>query len=147
MIYGNPANSTVLKPENMPLSPNPDTSIYLSKPNYRFSNIIGHLLQKLDRFAELKDNWDSYGAKAPSARAIQTAKNFLIDNHYLDLPFYFIAPGVNGEIMLEFSKGNKAAEVFFSDGMIELLLYDNNKTVLEGTLKNDFSALIRFFDD
>ncbi len=146
MIYGNPANSTVLNTENIPLSPNPDTSIYLSKPHY-FSSIIGNLLQKLDRFAELKNNWDSYGAKAPTARVVQEAKNFLIENHYLDLPFYFIAPGVNGEIMLEFSKGNKAAEVFFTDNSTELLLYDNNKTVLEGTLENDFPALIRFFDD
>lgn len=111
-----------------------------------FPDTVLNLLQKLSTFKQLAPNWDSYGAEAPSPIAIGQAMHFLTENHYLSLPFYFIATGVNGEVLLEFQEGDKAAEIYFNpDGSTELLLFQNNDAVLEGSLAEHFPNLIDHF--
>lgn len=113
-----------------------------------FTDQISQFLQKLDHIEQLGNNWNGYGADTPSKSAIQNTRQFITENSEISLPFYFIAPGVNGEIMLEFSKDEKAAELFFlDDGTTELLLFENDNTILEGTLENHFSDLINFFNE
>jgi len=112
-----------------------------------FSDHISQFLQKLDRIEQLKRNWNGYDAEAPSKTAIQNARQFITENSEISLPFYFIAPGVDGEIMLEFNQDDKAAELYFlDDGSTELLLFKKDDTILEGTLEGHFSNLIHFFN-
>lgn len=122
------------------------SSIYLS-PQKGFSDRIAEMFQKLNRIGQLSQNWDSYQAEAPSPAAIANARNFLIDNHALALPFYFLAPGVNGEIMIEFQKGNRAAELYFlPDSQTELILFEEDEVTLEGNLTDHFCDLLNFFN-
>ncbi|NJL14807.1 MAG: hypothetical protein HC913_18605 [Microscillaceae bacterium] len=87
------------------------------------SDRVVEMFQKLNRIEQLRSNWDSYDAIPPSSTAIDLARSFLIKNHGLSLPFYFLAPGVNGEVMIEFSNPPKAAELYFlPDGQDELIL-------------------------
>ncbi len=144
--YGGPVLSTVVQPKELVMLGG-DSSIYLSKPRY-FPPAVASLLQKLSRLAALKENWDSYGAETPSAEAVQAATDFIVGHFTLDLPFYFIAPGVNGEIMLEMSRGNKAAEIYFNaDGSAEVLMFENDEVYREGALEDNFTELINFFND
>ena len=123
-----------------------DSSIYLTRPAM-FSPIVSSLLQKIERISNLKSNWDSYNADPPSDLAVNAARDFIVNNHYFELPFYFISPGVNGEVMLEFSKGNRAAELYFNpDGSTELILFLDNKVKQEITLEDGFQKLIDFFN-
>lgn len=123
-----------------------DSSIFLSRPT-EFSEIVAVMIQKLSRLHTLSENWDSYHADAPSPVAISNAQYFLIDNHYLSLPFYFLAPGVNGEVMIEFKKGILAAELYFlPDGTDELIHFEGDEVKFEGTLSEGFKRLIAFFN-
>src|SRR5690554_4929141 len=74
-----------------------------------FSDRIAEMILKLNRVKKLPKNWDSYQAEPPSPIAVANAQAFLIDNHKLALPFYFLAPGVDGEVMVEFKLENRAA--------------------------------------
>jgi hypothetical protein len=105
------------------------------------------LLNKLNRLRDLPHNWNSYGAEPPSPAAIRGAQLFLINHHHLALPFYFLAPGVNGEVMLEFQEQNKAAELYFlDDGQTELILFQDDEIVAESNLDEGFRGLINFFN-
>jgi hypothetical protein len=105
---------------------------------------------KLLQFKRLGNNWDRYGALAPDEKTIDTAIDFLTKKvHDLNLPIYFVAPGVNGEVMLEF-KGSegKAAELYFNpDNGTELLLFQLDECVFEGTLENGLLKLIDFINN
>ena len=71
-----------------------------------------------------------------------------MDNAFISLPFYFTAPGLNGEIILEYQQDDKSAELFFNaDGSTELLLFKHDHCALETNLKQGLSTLINFFND
>jgi hypothetical protein len=104
------------------------------------------MLIRLERLSDLKHNWNGYGADAPSPGAIMYAKKFIIDNLRFGLPYYFTAPGVNGEVMIELKKNDRAAEIYFwEDQSSEVLLLDNEQVVLEGSLIKNYQDLLRFF--
>lgn len=113
-----------------------------------FSREITDFIQKLNDFDRLKDNWDSYDAEAPSKISIKNARQFLLNNAQVALPFYFVSPGVNGEVMIELKNENKAAEIYFlPDARTELIMFDEDHCIFEGSLNENFSTLIRFFND
>lgn len=104
------------------------------------------MITRLEQLRELKDNWNSYGAEVPSPVAIKYAKNFIVDNIQYALPYYFIAPGVNGEVMIELKEGDRVAEIYFwEDHSTELLLLEKEQVVLESTLERDSRKLLQFF--
>jgi hypothetical protein len=104
------------------------------------------LLIKLESFRHLKKGWDGYHADIPSLAAIQQAKKFLSENKGTVLPFYFTAPGINGEVMIECKDGEKGAEIYFNpDGTTELLLFVGNDLIQEADLENNQRALFNFF--
>lgn len=110
--------------------------------------VIISFIQKLNSYINLNDNWDSYGAMPPSKTSISNARRFLINNAHVSLPYFFISPGVNGEVMIELSNGQKAAELYFNpDKTTELLLYENDRCILENNVKDSLSKLINFFND
>ena len=123
-----------------------DSSIFLSKGTV-ISDQVAEMNLKLNRLASLPQNWDNYQADAPASIAITHAQSFLKQNHFLDLPFYFLAPGVNGEVMIEFKKGTYSAELYFlPDGTDELILFEGDEVKFEGMLSEDFRLLISFFN-
>lgn len=110
--------------------------------------IVYDLMEKLNSMRFFDKNWDSYGAEPPSEVAISSAIDFLRSNVFYSLPFYFTAPGVNGEVMIELKDRNHAAELFFNpDGSNELFLFENDECKLEDTIEKGFEELIEFFND
>jgi hypothetical protein len=144
--YGETGSSTVFENLSNYWSISDVSTVFPSRQ--AFTQEISQLLQRLDRIEQLEDNWDQYGATSPSQIAVQAARDFVLDNRDLALPFYFIAPGVSGEIMLEFSQDNRAAEVYFyQNRSTELILFEDDETVFEGSLQDHFSQLIHFFNE
>jgi len=105
--------------------------------------------KKLNSFKKLEANWDSYGASPPLDISIENAVDFVKEMDHFGLPFYFTAPGVNGEVMVEL-KGveDKAAEVYFNpDGSSEFLLFSRDECVFEGTFEEHKKELVSFFNN
>jgi hypothetical protein len=134
--------------EFSPLIVKQETSSTVLYSHTSFPEAIAEMFKKLKRFHDLAPNWDSYGAEPPAPLAISRAISFLMRNYKLALPFYFIAPGANREIMLEFQRGNKAAELYFlPEGNDELILFENDQVVGEGNFDTLFRELINHFND
>ncbi len=111
------------------------------------SDSAKHFITKLHSFKSLSANWDSYGAQPPSEKNIEVAISFIAKADKNLLPFYFVAPGPNGELVLEFRKGNKEASAYFNpDGSTELILNDGNNFVLEGTVEGNYKDLLNFIN-
>lgn len=139
------AGSSVILDSSFIIDDGPST--VFSRSRYCDEKIAG-VLQQLQKIADLHNNWDSYGAEAPGDLAVANARHFIVENQNTLLPFYFVAPGVNGEVMLEFNSGQKSAELYFNpDGSNELLLYRDDETELEGTLEDHFNDLMDYFDE
>ncbi len=106
------------------------------------------LMDKLNNMRSFADNWDSYGAEPPSELAINSAIDFLRTNASFSLPYFFAAPGINGEVLIEFKEKSREAELFFNpDGSTELFLYENDECKLEDTIEAGFTKLIEFFNE
>lgn len=91
-------------------------------------------IAKLQGFTYLQANWDSYGAVPPTELAIKNAKDFLIHADKKSLPVYFVAPGRNGEVLIELKdEQDRTAEIYFNEaGSIEMLLFESDDCIFEG---------------
>ena len=91
------------------------------------------MLTKIEDFALLESNWDSYGAEPPAKLIIERAKSFVKTADKKRLPLYFTAPGPNGEIVVEFNdRKGRSVEVFFNeDNVVEALFYSQDKLINE----------------
>jgi hypothetical protein len=105
------------------------------------------IVSKINQFKTLKENWDSYGALPTSLNAINGAINFVRMADRNLLPFYFTAPGPNGELVIEFRRGHKEAAAYFNpDSTTELILSENNQTILEGSVEANYRDLLQFIN-
>jgi hypothetical protein len=81
---------------------------------YEASKRAQEALFRLNRFHELRENWDSYGATKPKAMVIVEARSFVQAMDRTGLEPYFVSPGPNGEVMVEYRfEGGVEAEVHF----------------------------------
>jgi len=99
---------------------NHDTSLTTASIN-DFS-INERIIQLLEKFSELTDNWDEDDAKAPSVEVINFAQylvNVLSKAGHL---VFHAAPGPNGEIMLDLRNKEKS---------LELIIYPHKKVAVK----------------
>lgn len=106
-------------------------------------------ITKIKSLSQLDDNWDSYGAEKPSNISINNAIKFIKKADKDKLEVYFIAPGVNGDTLVEYKFSNKiSAEIYFnSDGTNELLVFGENQCFIEGNIENEYNELIRLANE
>lgn len=91
-------------------------------------------IKKLKSFRNIGSNWDGYGAEKPSQKGIDKAIKFVEHLGEWEQPVYFVAPGPNGEILVELKNGNRTIEVFFQpDGQREYVMFEGEKAVEENT--------------
>lgn len=101
---------------------------------YELSPRAHEALFRLQRFHELKEDWDSYGATVPKAMTILASKQFVQAMDRRGLEPYFVSPGPNGELMVEYSAENGLEiEVHFNgDGSRHLLVMDDDTILYDG---------------
>lgn len=97
-------------------------------------------LFRLDRFRELKPNWDSYNAAVPTEAALNAAERFIIRLDRKGIPPYFVSPGPNGDVLVQYKCDNgHEAEIWFEkDGSSEMLLVTPGKSPYEAPLDMEF---------
>lgn len=86
--------------------------------NFSFNDIseVNIMAIKLVKsYASLRDNWDSYGAGAPSSQAIQKAITFILWLSEYKIDVFFTAPSPSGEILVEIKNGIANLEFEFSN--------------------------------
>jgi hypothetical protein len=126
---------------------NTTSVVYVSFTSTSFSEEAKQIISRLTSFRTLEENWDSYGAVAPNQQIIENAIRFVKKADKNLLPFFFAAPGPNGELVIEFKKGNREAAAYFNpEGTTELILSENNQTQLEGSLEDNYKDLLSFMN-
>ncbi len=82
-------------------------------PNKDIASKI-RIINQLNDFALLEENWDSYGAIRISEivieKAISIVKNLYLNNIFV----YYTAPSPSGDILLELKNKNKTLEIEIS---------------------------------
>ncbi|MDV3310531.1 MAG: hypothetical protein LOY03_17115 [Cyclobacteriaceae bacterium] len=124
-----------------------ESLIIFHVPPFDLSTSAAQFISKIKSFEHLKPNWDSYGAIPPSGDTVEKAVAFVRRADSNLLPVYFVAPGPNGEIVVEFRNGNREASVYFNpDGSDDVILSEGNEVVSEGTLDEDYQNLLSFIN-
>lgn len=91
-----------------------------------YSKQFSELSNKLNRFSELEDGWDSYNAEPPNRKAIANLKKALFVTRRLELLPSDVCPSVEGGTGIYFAENNKYADIeFFNSG--EILVGLSNK--------------------
>lgn len=115
--------------------------------NVGLSSPAAQFIARLESFKSLAPNWDSYGAIPPAKDIVDKAISFVRKADENDLPLFFVAPGPNGELVIEFKNGAKEASAFVNpDGSTELILNEGNNYLLEGTLEKNYKDLLQFIN-
>ncbi|MBK8565776.1 MAG: hypothetical protein IPN76_21145 [Saprospiraceae bacterium] len=116
--------------------------------NGNLSQAAKSALEKVEKLKALAPNWDSYQADPPSPVAIASSQVFIKRADEDGMRVYFVAPGRNGEVLVEFKGPNgKAAEIYFEpQGAAEVLLYDQEECVHEGSLNDNYEKLTHFLN-
>lgn len=111
-----------------------NASTVLSIPKDDALNIPNNAQQirKIKSFLNLEENWDSYGAAPIIEYCVRNAINFVkrLDEKYQEV--YFVAPGPNGEVLVELKAEERSIEVIFDEDDVEYAKYENGDVVDEG---------------
>jgi hypothetical protein len=95
-------------------------------------HIPEHWLVRLNSFAELEAGWNSYSAPAPSAIAIDHAKQFLGVAHRQDTPPERLEPSAMGGVGATFTSGDREVVVeFYNSGTAHALFSDDSTDAME----------------
>jgi hypothetical protein len=117
-----------------PLTLRPASSIVLA-PWRDLSDEAREVLSRIKTFAQLQENWDSYGAEPPSKIALQNALSFVKTLDKQRLPVFFTAPGPDGEVLVELKNNDKSVEVTFGDdGTASYAKFEGVVSIEEGVL-------------
>ena len=112
---------------------------------YSISENASRMIQKLQSFRQLKENWDSYGAAKPSVNAINRAISLVKTLDLANQPVYFVAPGPNGEIVVEFREGEYSIEITVDDeGKEEYVTLRNGILLSEPATFDSLPVLVRW---
>jgi hypothetical protein len=104
------------------------------------------MLAKLTAFKSLGENWDSYNAACPSETAIREAEKMVYRLDREGMPFFFTAPGPNGEIVLELKQCHTSMEIFFyADAASDFILSDHDQILEEGLTEPNLQKTIQIF--
>lgn len=106
------------------------------------------VIKKLDSFRMLKHNWDSHGAVQPDNSTVEKVVSLVKQLDEDGVIPLFVAPGPNGEILLEFKAGDMEAELYINaDGSDHLLIYDGDQCKVEGTMAEHIQDFIQVFSN
>jgi len=82
---------------------------------------------ELSRLSVLRSNWDSYGADAPSAQAIDAARIILNELAATLIRPSTVVASASGGVSIYFMHGNRTAYIEnYNDGSQALVMYDQN---------------------
>lgn len=126
---------------------NTDASMLLQKEVESLSLDARLMINKIQSFGSLDNDWDGYGAVRPGVLAINAAISAVNTFDLLNQKVYFTAPGPSGDILLELKKGDKSIEFYYNGEVIEYASFHGDECESESTLRADgYSQLIKWLN-
>ena len=111
-----------------------------SRENYILNSRIMELIEE---YSELKDNWDENDALAPSASVIDSAKQLISLLEKKGQVMYHSAPGPNGEIMVDIRNQEKSIEIiFYKNRAVSVQIPKIGKPTQKNFEINDLQSLL-----
>lgn len=93
------------------------------------------VINKIQSFGNLEENWDSYDADVITKEVIDSSVRFVEKINQLNQDIYFAAPGPNGEISIELKSGDKNAEMLiYPNKKYKHIFFNNDKFEGQGTI-------------
>lgn len=133
-ILGDQLNEAIIE-TNMNLITAGSTRMQAVQYFPELSSKAKDVLRRIYKFKDLSENWDGNRATPPNDKIINNAASFLTKADEFDLPVYFVAPGPNGEIVIEYKSGSNTAEVYFEENNFsEMIFYKSNEQVYVGEI-------------
>lgn len=77
-------------------------------------------------FSKLKDNWDGYGALPIDGKSIDNVRRVVAILQVVDLKKWQIAPGVNGDIYINYKGTDKLAGILVGASSFTYFIGDDN---------------------
>ncbi len=108
------------------------------------------IISLLKDYGELEDNWDGEGAKKPNLFSLNQAIYLTEELTNLNQNIYHVAPGPNGEIMLNIRNENnsKSIEIIFYENIsIQVLFSDNNKPIQDSFEFTKLNNLLNWLNE
>jgi hypothetical protein len=116
-----------------------------STPNKDISSKI-RIINQLNDFALLEENWDSYGALRISENVIEKAISVVKNLYLKNIFIYYTAPSPSGDILLELKNKNKTIEIEISpESDITYTTLKNGDEIKTGIWIQDNEELINWF--
>lgn len=91
----------------------PEGSTIFKFPESDHFDLNARALRLLEDFKTLRDNWDGDDARAPDAGAVRQAENLVHQLQRIGQRVYHVAPGPNGEVLVDLREKGKSAEILF----------------------------------
>ena len=107
------------------------------------------VVEKLQEYTKLRDNWDSYGGLAPTKQALLAAQELMNNILEPETPVPYVFPVPNGSIQIEWALPDFEVEVEVSDYDHSLLFYNNYATgeAEEVQLTTNLRPLVKVLDE
>lgn len=104
-----------------------------------------HVYHKLQEFSHLSDNWDSYGALAPTSEAMLSALQLTHTIFTKETPLPDVFPVPNGSVQIEWSLAGLEMEIEVVSQDKFILYFENFETdeLIEEVCSIEFSSLVR----
>lgn len=104
-----------------------------------------HVYNKLQEFSHLPDNWDSYGALAPTSEAMLSALQLTYTIFTKETPLPDVFPVPNGSVQIEWSLAGLEMEIEVVSQDKFILYFENFETdeLIEEVCSIEFSSLVR----
>jgi len=116
-------------------------------PNKDIASKI-RIINQLNDFALLEENWDSYGAIRTSENVIEKAISVVKNLYLKNIFIYYTAPSPSGDILLELKNQNKTIEIEISpESDITYTALKNGDEIKTGIWIQDNEELINWFID
>ena len=123
---------------------NPETAVsHPLVPAVADAHQLPGLQEHLTQLSQLRENWNSHGAKPIDPSVLEHVKTFLEEVIDADVPFSQIVPRVDGTVQLEWHTKNKDLEIYLdAPGEGTFLYEDLGKSIeQEGDIRANLAEL------
>lgn len=85
------------------------------------------MLERVNEFENLQNDWDEEGAIAPSQKVIDLARGIIIHFSAIGQEVFNVVPGPNGEILVDIRNNDKSIEFIFYHNRAKAVLFSGNQ--------------------
>lgn len=94
-------------------------------------------LQTLSEIERLENNWDEQGAVAPNKSVIQWCNGLIVFLEAIGQKVFSIAPGPDGEIMLDLRNGSRSLEILIYGDRMKYVKFSPSEKPVQGIFTPD----------